>query len=51
MAIWKSPYEAAPDDQCYWGDARSREVIVAQWDDPRLKWHELPPIPQEDGSV
>jgi hypothetical protein len=52
MAIWKSPYEAAPDEECYWGDARSREVIVPRpWDDPRLKWHELPPIPQEDSSV
>jgi hypothetical protein len=51
MAIWKSPYEAAPDDRCYWGDARSREIVAQPWDDPRLKWHELPSIPQEDSSV
>lgn len=48
VAIWKRPWEGAPDSECYWGDARSREIIFhGRPDDPRLQWHDLPALPAE----
>ena len=48
VAIWITPWEGAPDSECYWGDARQWREIIFPWpDDQRLRWHDLPALPAE----
>jgi len=53
MARWSIPYEAAPDDQCWWDlntvpGLPGRSVMPPEW---VSHWMPLPPPPSDAGGA